>query len=122
MNLGVALAFFVLRGTGGMKNGCINDSARRSDRPFFLKITVDDSEDRRCEPMLLQQAPEVHNRGVLGDRCAERQVYERALGRDFVQRFFLGWIARGEPVLIRTVNSKRHRCIEERCARFLHRD
>lgn len=49
--------------------------------------------------MLLQQVPEVHDRSVFRDRRAQRQACELAHGRDFVERFFHGRIAQGEPVL-----------------------
>jgi hypothetical protein len=49
--------------------------------------------------MFLQQVPEVHDRGVLRDRRAQRQAGELAHGSDFVKRFFHGRIAQGEPVL-----------------------
>ncbi|MNZ50815.1 hypothetical protein D3C78_686140 [compost metagenome] len=49
--------------------------------------------------MLLQQVPEVHDRGVFRDRRAQGQVRKLAHGRDFIQRFFHGRIAQREPVL-----------------------
>ena len=55
MHLGIALAFRVLSGIGGMNNGGIDDSALTQRQAFFLQITVDDREDCRHELMLLQQ-------------------------------------------------------------------
>lgn len=99
MHLGIALAFFVLGRTWGMNNGGINHGALAQRHVFLLQITVDDCKDRRCELMLLQQVPEVHDRGVFGDRRAQRQACELAHRRDFVERFFYGRITQGEAVL-----------------------
>lgn len=51
--------------------------------------------------MLLQQVPEVHDRGVFRNRRAQCQMRELTHGRDFVECFFHGRIAEGEPVLRR---------------------
>jgi hypothetical protein len=64
-----------------------------------LQITVDDREDRRGQLMLFQQVPEVHDRGVFRYRGAQGQACKLAHGRDFVERFFHGRVAQGEPVL-----------------------
>jgi hypothetical protein len=64
-----------------------------------LQITVDDREDCRGELMRLQQVPEVHDRGVFGDRHTQCQTCELAHRSDFVKRFFHGWITQDEPVL-----------------------
>jgi hypothetical protein len=82
-----------------MNNGGIDDGALAQRQAFFLQITVDERKDCRCELMLLQQVPEVHDRGVFRDRRAQRQACELAHGGDFVQRFFHGRITQGEPVL-----------------------
>ena len=57
---------------------------------LFLQITVDDRNYRRSQFVLFQQVPEVHDRGVFGDRRAQHQVCELANGGDFVERFFHG--------------------------------
>lgn len=99
VHLGVALSLFVFGRTGGMNNGGVDDVALAQGKAFFLQITVDDREDRRGQLMLFQQVPEVHDRGVFGYRRAQGQAGELAHGRDFVERFFHGRIAQGEPVL-----------------------
>lgn len=99
VHLGITLAFFIFGRAGGMNNGGIDDGALAQRQAFFLQITIDDRKDCRCELMLLQQVPEVHDRGVFGDWRAQRQECELAHGRDFVERFFHGRVAQGEPVL-----------------------
>ena len=99
VHLGITLAFFIFGRAGGMNNGGIDDGALAQRQAFFLQITIDDRKDCRCELMLLQQVPEVHDRGVFGDWRAQRQACELAHGRDFVERFFHGRVAQGEPVL-----------------------
>lgn len=49
--------------------------------------------------VLFQQVPEIHDRGVFGNRGAERQPSELAHRSDFVQRFFHARITQREPVL-----------------------
>ena len=82
-----------------MNNRGIDDSALALGQTFFLQVTVDDSQDRRRQFMLLQQVPEVHDRGVFGDRRAELQACELTHGSDFIKRFFHGRVAQREPVL-----------------------
>ncbi|MNR51994.1 hypothetical protein D3C85_1717640 [compost metagenome] len=53
-----------------MNNRGIDYGALAQGQTFFLQITVDDSQDRRRQFMLLQQVPEVHDRGVFRDRRA----------------------------------------------------
>ena len=99
MHLGIAFSVFVLGRTGGMNNSGIDDGVLAQRETLFLQITVDDLKDRRCQLVLFQQVPEVHDRGVFGDRCAQRQTCELAHWGDFVKRFLHGRIAQREPVL-----------------------
>lgn len=99
MHLGIALSVFVFGRTGGMNNSGIHDGALAQREALFLQITVDDRKDRRCQLVLFQQMPEVHDRSVFGARRAQGQVCELAHGGDFVERFFQGRIAQAEPVL-----------------------
>ena len=99
MHLGIALSFPVLGRAGGMNDGGIDDGALTQREAFVLQITVDDREDCRGELMLFQQVPEVHDRGVFRDRRAQGQARKLAHGCDFVERFFHGRVAQGEPVL-----------------------
>lgn len=82
-----------------MNDGGIDDGALAQGQAFLLQITVDDRENCRRQLMLLQQVPEVHDRGVFRDRRAQCQTRELTHGRDFVECFFHGRIAEGEPVL-----------------------
>jgi hypothetical protein len=99
MHLGIALSFLVLGRAEGMNDGGIDDGALAQGQAFVLQITIDDREDRRGQLMLFQQMPEVHDRGVFRYRGAKGQACKLAHGRDFVERFFHGGVAQGEPVL-----------------------
>jgi hypothetical protein len=79
-----------------MSDGGIDDGALAQRQAFFLQITAD---DRRGQLMLFQQVLEVHDRGVFRYRGAQGQACKLAHGRDFVERFFHGRVAQGEPVL-----------------------
>ena len=99
MHLGIALAVFVLGRAWGMNDDRVDDGALAQRQAFLLQITVDDHKDGRRQLMLLQQVPEVHDRGVFRYRGAQVSGCKLAHGRDFVERFFHGRVAQGEPVL-----------------------
>lgn len=73
-----------------MNSRGIDDGALARGQTFFLQITVDESQDRRHQFMLLQQVSEVHDHGVFGDWRAQHEMGKLAHGRDFVERFFHG--------------------------------
>ena len=85
--------------TWGMNNGSVDDGALAQRQAFLLQLTVDDRKDCRSQLMLLQQVPEVHDRGVFRNRRTQRQACKLAHGGDFVARFLHGGIAQGKPVL-----------------------
>lgn len=64
-----------------------------------LAIAVDDLQDSGRQLMLLQLVPELHDRGVLGDRRAQGQACELAHRRDLVQRFLHRRVAERKSVL-----------------------
>ena len=82
-----------------MNNGGVDDGALAQRQAFFLQITVDDCEDGRRQFMLLQQVPEVHDRGVFRDRRTQCQTRELTHGRDFAERLLHGRITQGKPIL-----------------------
>lgn len=68
-----------------MNDRRIDDSALAQGKAFFLQMTVDDGKYCRGQLMLFQQVPEVHHRGVFGDRCAQGQACKLAHGGgDFI--------------------------------------
>ena len=80
MHFGITLSLLVLGRAGGMNDGGIDDGALAQGHVFVFQITIDDREDRRCQLMLFQQVPEVHDRGVFRDRGAQGQARELAMG------------------------------------------
>lgn len=99
MNHRIAIAVLVLSRAERVNDSRIDDGALAQVKTFFLQITVDDGKHRRDQLMLLQQVPEVHDRGVFRDRRAHPQMRELAHVRDFIQRLLHARIVQGEPVL-----------------------
>lgn len=105
----IAFAFLVLRRTGRVDDGGINNRSLAQRQSSFSQVVVDGFQNTRRQLMLIQQAPKTHNCCVFQDRSAELQSSKLAHRSSLVQRLFHDRVAQRDAVL-QQVNA--HHCFQ----------
>nr|AAT90791.1 putative transposase subunit [uncultured proteobacterium QS1] len=98
MHFGIAFAVFILGRTRRMNDRRIDHRTIAQHQATVAQINADDLQNPAGQFMFLQQAPEVEDRGFIGNPI---QMQSRKLTQDsgLVQRLFHRRIAGAEPVL-----------------------
>jgi hypothetical protein len=99
-HLGVAGLFGILSGGRGLDDGRVHDRAPAQHQPALSEQRSDLGEHRLGQPVLLEQVPEVQNRGLIGcPVVGQIQPRERAHRGRVVERLFHRRIRQVEPLL-----------------------